>query len=144
MTESTTNLTNKELSLLDRFYQQIILKSNKTHVTVPTPETKILNKKTFVLNFKNIIQKLNREEFLFVDFLRKEIGSDISVSDKGIMIICNIIRQPMIESLIKKFITTFVQCPQCKQLATNLVKKNGKTTLECKNCKATCTINSFF
>ena len=139
--KNSYSLSQIESIMLDDFYEKMLASNNKNKVTIPTPEVKVQNKKTFVANFRTLAKKLNREENLLLDFLRKEIGSDISVSENGEMIISNILRQPQIESLLKRFIVAYVQCPQCKYLGTELMKKAGKTTLTCGGCKASCSIS---
>lgn len=134
-------LSVEEEKMLFNFYDKIIESSSKTKITVPLPDVKVQNKKTFIFNFRTLCFKINREENLLLDFLKKEIGSVISISENGELVISNILRQPQIESLIKRFIITYVQCTQCKSLGTTLSKKAGKTSILCNSCKANYTVN---
>ena len=136
----TDKLTKEENEMIDSFYDQYLSIDHNKKIIIPPPEILIANKKTILKNGYTICNKIDRDYTLLQNFLKTETGSNITISENKEMLICNILRYPQIESLIKKFLIAYVQCPQCKYLGTILTKKIGKYFLTCNNCKASCSV----
>lgn len=120
--------------MLDRFYDNNIKGKSKT--VLSKPEVKLLNRKTYVLNFAKICQQLNRDQNMVLKYFTKEANCATSVSEDGKLIMSNILRNPYVENTLTKFITDHVQCQMCKSQNTSLIKKDRLTYLVCSNCHA--------
>jgi translation initiation factor 2 subunit 2 len=103
---------------------------------IPKPKIKNQDKKTYILNFREICQKMDRAEFDVQQFFGKETGQSVSVSADGQLVIQSIIRSPKPENIMKGYIIEYVQCKMCKSTKTNIIKKNKLSILNCDICHA--------
>ena len=99
-------------------------------------EIKIENKKTHLLNFRDLCNKISRTEMEVQLYLNDELNCKTSIDQNGVLIINNMYRSNVIQTTIEKYINTFVLCEQCKSKDTIISKEKSYTYLECKNCKS--------
>ena len=129
--------------LLNRIYDETgTIGKNKTVLSQPQITNK--NKKTFVHNFRELCIILKRDELMVMNYLVKETKLVLSISEKGELIIGNILRQPQIDKLFRSFIENFVQCSLCKSINTEFIKKNKIDHISCNKCHGVKSINLTF
>lgn len=126
--------------LLDRIYDEVG-SSGKSKINISAPKIKNENKKTYVLNFRDMCVQLNRDENMVLNFITHDTQLTASVTEKGVLIINNILRQPQIEKTYKAFVKTFVQCPACKSQDTKYFRKDKIDFISCNKCHADKSIN---
>jgi len=123
--------------LLDRIYQVIGDNGIKGKINMPKPDTMISNKKTFLKNYTDILKRVDREYIIsFSDFIKNELTSDVSVNEKGELVICGIFRPTSFEKIIRDYCLKYIQCKSCKGGDTKIIKDNKITYIDCQKCKS--------
>lgn len=123
--------------LLDRLYDAIGTNGIKGKIIMPRPISSIKNKKTFLENYEEIKNKIEREHVIALfDFLKNELSSDVSVNGENQLCITGIFRNATFEKLIRDYCVKFVQCKSCKSGNTNTIKEKKIVYLVCENCKS--------
>ena len=123
--------------LLNRLYDGIGANGIKGKIIMPRPVSSIKNKKTFLENYMEIKQKIEREHVqTFCDFLKGELSTDATVNGDNHLSITGIFRNPTFEKLIKDYCLKYVQCKSCKSGNTKVIKDKKIIYLDCENCKS--------
>jgi translation initiation factor 2 beta subunit (eIF-2beta)/eIF-5 len=102
-----------------------------------------VNKDTFVYNFSEIIRIFRRESVFILDYFRQELQKDVSINDKGTLIIKrNMATLGQINNIIKKFAIAYVICYSCNKRNTHLKKDPISRLLQmhCMDCKSCITV----
>lgn len=118
--------------LLDSLRNNDSNKSSKFQV----PQIKIENKKTHVLNFRELCVTMNRSEAEVQIFLNDELNCKTSIDQNGVLLLYNIYRSNIIQQNIGNYIKRFLLCQQCKSTDTINIKEKSFTYIECNNCKS--------
>nr|QBK87517.1 MAG: translation initiation factor 2, beta subunit [Marseillevirus LCMAC201] len=110
-------------------------------LTIPSPQlTKDGTVRLIWINFSEICQLLNREETHLQTFFHDELSTRTSINADRQLIIHgrNRYQTSQIQSILIKYITTYVNCPSCRSVYTKLHRqKNSKyTQLLCQKCGA--------
>ena len=98
--------------------------------------------KTYINNFTKICNFLNREPTLFLNFIKTELDSDVSLNGSVLSIKMKC-EQKKINSLYRKFIEQFVICNSCKQNNTIIEINNKLNILKCLSCLSEKTIQIY-
>lgn len=123
--------------LLNRLYDAIGANGLKGKIVMPRPVSSIKNKKTFLENYMEIKEKIEKEHVTsFCDFLKNELSADASVNGENQLCITGIFRNASFEKLIKDYCIKFVQCKSCKSGNTKTIKERKIVYLVCENCKS--------
>ena len=131
--------------LLDRAYSLLPKKApaaRRERLVIPKPEIMISGKKTFITNFKQICEILNREPRLVLRFLLKELAVPGEIEDQA-AIIQGEISPKVIVSLMDRFVRDYVICPVCKSPDTILKKERRLMVLRCMACGAVSPVRPF-
>lgn len=99
---------------------------------------RLSSKKTAWINFIDCATNINREQNHLQSFLLSELSTEGNINSRGHLTIKGIYNQKNIESILRKYISSYVQCSACKSLNT-IIEKNNSTRLNflvCSQCKS--------
>ncbi|MBS7656071.1 translation initiation factor IF-2 subunit beta [Candidatus Bathyarchaeota archaeon] len=122
--------------LLDRILVKIPKKPlSGERFVIPNPSCVNVGNKTYILNFNEIAEKLNREPDHILKFLSKEMATSSVITGSRVFFQG---RFPdlTIKRLIEIYVNRFVICPICKRPDTKLVKEGKFLFLICEACGA--------
>jgi translation initiation factor 2 beta subunit (eIF-2beta)/eIF-5 len=129
--------------LLEDIYEHLNKNSNlfaNTEIIVSDKPLSYFDKskKTIWTNFRKICKQLKCDENHVGKFFSKEYTTSISINQDGHLLLKGRYTE-IIESTLKKYIKTFLQCINCKSINTFIQKKPNKLNyIICNNeqCKA--------
>jgi|AntRauTorckE6833_2_1112554.scaffolds.fasta_scaffold14771_2 translation initiation factor 2 subunit 2 len=126
--------------LLDKVYDELEKNEkvkNRSKMVLTRPEVSRANRKTFVVNFREICKKLNRTEMELQKFFDDELRKKSSIDVNGVLIIqASSFQQNAIQSILVSYIKNYVLCKECSSNDTKLLKENRILFLECNICKS--------
>lgn len=137
--EPETNILYDREFLIDRAYSGLNKITGDSHnEQLLTPKVGICNGSTYIQNFRNICDKLNRKEADVKSFIDDETQAKSSVSEKGELFI-SVVNKKMnleewVDRIIKKYVDQYVKCSQCKSISTVIEKENRITYMTCNKC----------
>lgn len=133
-------------TMLEQLYDSLDSKKNKKLV-LQNIEINTTRVKTTWSNVTTIMKSVKRDTNIFIEYLKKELNVEVTWKSnnrsEGITIFMKACRKEQLVSLLKKFITKYVICNNCKSYRTKL-KKDKKTrlfNLKCYNCKTEYTVD---
>lgn len=130
--------------LLERAYSKLSVKPGSTSgFEIPKIDLIFVGDKTIVLNFKQIIEVINREESVLQKYFSKELGSPAYLNESGQLVLQGRFNIQVLSKLLKLFIDRYVMCPTCGSKDTKLVKRGKVFILKCMACGAETTLESF-
>ena len=129
--------------LLNRLYEQLEQSETSTKInqklTLKMPIVQRSGaKKTAWINFIDCAKNMNREKTHIQTFINSELSTESSIDANGYLLIKGIYNQKNIESILRKYVSGYVQCLSCKSLHTS-IEKNSVTRLQflvCPTCKS--------
>lgn len=122
--------------LLDRILTKIPKKPlSGERFTIPIPSCVNVGNKTYILNFNEIAEKLNRDPDHILKFLSKEMATSSVIMGSRVLFQGRF-PESTIKRLIEIYINRFVICPICKRPDTKLVKEGKFLFLICEACGA--------
>jgi translation initiation factor 2 subunit 2 len=123
--------------LIDKFYNEYSEKNkNQKKARVPPPAITTENRKTFITNFTEICESIDRKQIDVSSYIAAELEIQTSISATGVLIIHSTYKRKRIEDLITKYIINYVQCPTCKRWNSTITKVAKLNYIECKMCLA--------
>ncbi len=122
------------LELLDRAFEKI---PDGFHDTerwrVPTVRIEVEGKNTIVLNFKEIVESMKRDEKHFLKYLLREVGT--AGGQKGNKAILKGKQKPrVLDRLINNYCEKYVICETCLKPDTIILKEGRNHLLVCEAC----------
>jgi len=128
------NFTYEEM--LERALKQIPAEI-KTELdwTPPTAEIMIEGGRTIIVNWKDIIQRFNRDDKIVMRFLEHRLGT-IGWVLKGKGILQGIYKRSRINKFLDFFAREYVICDVCGRPHTVLTKEKGRWIKKCNACGA--------
>lgn len=121
--------------LIDRLYIELGNHQNTNKkLILNKPEISSANKKTYISNFKEICDKLNRRVSDVQDYFVKELATSISLNKDGALIITGVYKQAGIIKVLSTYIKDYVTCKECNSCDTEIIKENRITFLKCNKC----------
>ena len=131
--------------LLNKLYENLERSDTKINqkFTVKMPIVQRLGaKKTAWINFIDCAKNINREKTHLQTFINSELSTEGNIDGNGYLLIKGIYNQKNIESILRKYVSSYVQCPLCKSLDTTIEKNNVTrlSLLVCSNCKSSRTL----
>ena len=122
--------------LLTETYKKIKkVKDNGNRFEIPKVKGHFEGKKTIIINFFQISNKLRRKPEHFLKFLLKELATQGQIEGER-LILNNKISSDRINSKIEEYAKEFVICKECKKPDTELIKEDRLTFLHCLACGA--------
>lgn len=129
--------------LLDRAYLMFSLDKSQTRLVPPIFEKK--DRKSYVHNFLDVCKSIDRDPEEVRKFLGRELNMETSFKESGSLKIDALVKNSgMIEKLIIRYVSEYVQCKSCKSCKTSTEKINRITYLVCKTCGARVSFNKDF
>lgn len=102
---------------------------------VLNPEILHESRRTIVTNFKEMVEKLNREPQHLARFIFKETGKPGSLEGERLIIQGRLTNEEF-KRLIELYVKEFVKCPICGGLDTKMVSEKRLRFLVCEICGA--------
>lgn len=99
------------------------------------PEILHESRRTMVLNFKDIAEKLNRKPSHLAKFIFKESGKPGSVEGERLIVQGRLSNEEL-RRLLELYVKEFVKCPICGGLDTKIVSEKRLRFLVCEICGA--------
>ena len=123
--------------LVDRLYTELgnQLSSSKKLV-LDRPEINSANKKTYIGNFKEICNKLNRKMDDVKAYFESELRAPCNLSQDGTLVITKVFKQVQVSKVLSSYIKDCVTCKECNSCDTDIIKENRITFLKCNKCKS--------
>ena len=102
---------------------------------VLNPEILHESRRTIVLNFKNMAEKLNRDPQHLAKFIAKESGKPSSIEGERLIVQGRLTNEEL-RRLLELYVREFVRCPICGGLDTKIVAEKRLRFLVCEICGA--------
>ena len=127
--------------LLGRIYKKIEHKNVKKVIFKSIPKVTSKNRKTFVSNFDDFCNKINRNMNDVIIFIKEklQIDKDPSYSESTKCLqINNMYKENIILDILGKYIKTYVECAEasCGSKNTEIIKENRINFILCKSCNS--------
>lgn len=122
--------------LLDRAHNQLppgTLKSDRFEI--PRPTCSVVGNRTLVTNFKEICDRLRRDQTHLLRFLAREMATAGAVEGAR-AVFQGKFGSTIIERLIERYVQEFVRCPVCSQPDTKIVREDRIHFMICEACGA--------
>jgi len=102
---------------------------------VPRVRSGTIGMRTYIVNYKDIADALNRDPLHLLRYLSREMATAGSV-DGARAIFQGKFRSDTLDHLIQRYAEEFVICPVCKRPDTKIVKERRFSFLSCEACGA--------
>jgi translation initiation factor 2 subunit 2 len=130
------NITYTKDFLVKRAYE-ILSKLEKKKNKFIEPNIVIKDKKTYITNFEEFCNSINRDKNIVKMYIDKETNIQSSfIGDFNQLKIDSLLRQPHLKNIITIFIKLYILCQECKSSNTNIIKKNRSSFTYCNMCKS--------
>lgn len=137
MSVNNTYTTYNTLDLLKKAYNEIdTIKNgnNYNRLSLTRPEVAFMNKRTFIKNFGNICDKLNKNTLEIKSFFENELNAVMTIDGNNMLVITGNFKQKNIEKVLSNYITKYMMCTECKSTDTEIIKENRINFMNCKKC----------
>jgi translation initiation factor 2 subunit 2 len=121
--------------LLKKVKSSVQKREEKKRFQSPKPEIITEGKLTIIKNFKEIVDVINRDESHVFKYLIRQFGLSGEISD-GRLIFKGKPPEGSIEKAIQEYLRIYVQCYECGNFDTELVRENRNEVVRCKACGA--------
>ncbi|MEM0073644.1 MAG: translation initiation factor IF-2 subunit beta [Thermoplasmatales archaeon] len=121
--------------LLKKVKSSVAKREEKIRFQIPKPEVIYEGKLTIVKNFNDIVDMINRDENHVFKYLLKQFGLSGEISDRR-LILKGKPPEGSIEKAIEEYLKTYVQCYECGNYDTELIRENRNEIVRCKACGA--------
>ena len=122
------------IKLLDRAFEKIPEGFHETdRWKIPTARLEFEGKNTLIVNFKEIIENLKRDDKHFIKFILQEVGTAGGIKGNK-AILKGKQKLSTIDRLIKNYCEKFVICETCLKPDTIIVKEGRSHLLVCHAC----------
>jgi len=110
--------------------------SNRKKYTMKPPEIiRVGSKKVGWVNFGQICQLMNRSTDHVMAYFSAEFGAEASMAGEGQLVVKGRFTGKQVETLLRKYISTYVTCAMCKSPQT-VLERDASTRLMNLNCSA--------
>ena len=122
--------------LLDRAIDQLPPEIFETkRFSVPKAYSVIQGNRTFIQNFKDIAEALNRDPQHLLKFLLRELGTAGNL-EGGRAILQGKFTHFLINERIDEYVVKFVMCQECNRPDTKIIREDRIFILKCMACGA--------
>jgi len=142
---SAKNLLYDYESLLERLYRKVPAPaSSGERFEMPRVQVVHVGSQTIIRNFREITNRINREPELVTRYLLKELATAGSYDPSSGTLKINIrVTASSLNTLLERFVKTYVICPTCGRPDTKLRKQGKVFILKCEACGAEQPIKAF-
>ncbi len=132
-------------ALLKRLYEKVPAPaSSGERFEVPKAQVIHVGSQTIIRNFKEITDRINRDPQLVTRYLLKELATAGSYDPSSGTLKINIrVTANSLNTLLERFVKTYVICPTCGRPDTKLTKQGKVFILKCYACGAEQPIKAF-
>jgi len=121
------------------------LGNKKSNITLRPPQVvRVGSKKIGFVNFADTCESLNRSQDHVFQFFIAELGTTGSITSDFQLILKGRYTPKHVESLLRRYISEYVQCSMCKSPKT-IFTRDAATRLSmvaCQNCGASRSVNA--
>jgi len=129
--------------LLERAYSILPPRRiTRERFSLEPPEVVVSGKRTFIVNFKQLCDTMNREPRVVLRYLLRELGASGDAEDQ-IAVILGVFSPKMVRNLIGRFVKQYVYCPVCGSPDTILKREKKVMYLKCMACGAVSPVRPF-
>ncbi|RLE86836.1 MAG: translation initiation factor IF-2 subunit beta [Thermoprotei archaeon] len=129
--------------LLERAYKALPPRRvRRERFKLEPPEVLVTGKRTFIVNFKQICDTVNREPRVLLRYLLRELGASGDAEDQ-FAVIYGVFSPKLVRNLIERFVKNYVFCPVCGSPDTVLKKEKKIMYLKCMACGAVSPVRPF-
>ncbi|MCL4450342.1 MAG: translation initiation factor IF-2 subunit beta [Candidatus Thermoplasmatota archaeon] len=121
--------------MLKKVKSSVQKREEKKRFQIPKPEIITEGKLTIIKNFKEIVDVINRDESHVYKFLIKQFGLSGDISD-GRLIFKGKPPEGSIEKAFQEYLRTYVQCYECGNYDTEMIREFRNEVIRCKACGA--------
>eukprot|EP00286_Rhodomonas_abbreviata_P017015 CAMPEP_0181323184 /NCGR_PEP_ID=MMETSP1101-20121128/19639_1 /TAXON_ID=46948 /ORGANISM="Rhodomonas abbreviata, Strain Caron Lab Isolate" /LENGTH=217 /DNA_ID=CAMNT_0023431173 /DNA_START=34 /DNA_END=687 /DNA_ORIENTATION=- len=129
--------------ILQRVYDAIAEKNpelmgGKKFTMIPPQVAREGSKKTVFVNFKDMCKRMHRTMEHVMSYFNAELGVACSLDPEGKLTFKGRFTPKQIESVVRNYMLSYVQCQMCKSFDSMLVKDSVTrlTFIECNRCQA--------
>jgi len=102
---------------------------------IPRPTCSVVGNRTLVTNFKEICDRLRRDQMHLLRFLAREMAT-AGVVEGVRAVFQGKFSSTIIERLTERYVQEFVRCPVCNQPDTKIVREDRIHFMICEACGA--------
>lgn len=107
----------------------------RERLEVPKASCTIFGSRTFLNNFKEICEALNRDPEHVLRYLSKEMAT-LGMIDGSRAVFQGKFECETLDRLVRRYMDEFVICPICKRPDTKIIKEKRLNFLVCEACGA--------
>jgi len=123
-------------SLLKRAHSQLPPEVfERKRFEVPKVRSGTIGMRTYIVNYKDIADALNRDPQHLLRYLSREMATGGTV-DGVRAIFQGKFRSDALDRLVQRYVEEFVICPVCRRPDTKIVKEKRLSFLSCDACGA--------
>jgi translation initiation factor 2 subunit 2 len=123
-------------TLLERARKQLPeVVFEKKRFEMPQLEIFIEGRRTIVQNWSEILSRLNRAGKHVIRYMNRELAT-AGTEGGGRVIFAGVFSKKILESVLEKYVETYVKCRECEKPDTKLEKEGRLTFLQCEACGA--------
>ena len=109
--------------------------SAHTRFEIPNVKSGTIGMRTYVVNYRDIAEALNRDPQHLLRYLSREMAT-AGTLDGVRAIFQGKFRSDALDRLVQRYVDEFVTCPVCKGPDTKMVKEKRFWFLQCEACGA--------
>lgn len=103
---------------------------------VPDPDLRSEGNVTVYENYRETVDRLDRDTDHVLKFLQDELGTSAHIDERGRARLTGSFRESRMADVIETYVDGFVRCPECGLPDTTLVTEQGATLIQCDACGA--------
>ncbi len=128
--------------LLERAYSKLQVRREAKSIDLPDLDVDYAANKTIVKNLQQVSQRINRSPRIVARYLLKGSALSGSINPSGALEIYGKVSKRSLQDLYRRFIQTYVRCPTCGSIDTDMVKKGKIWIIKCLACGAESTVEA--
>ncbi len=124
--------------LLKRLYERLPARGTRaSRFTMPKLAVVRVGDKTIIRNFREVCDALRREPRLVMRYLLRELATSGTYDEEsGMLTLHTRVSTQTLNTLMERFVKTYVICPTCGAPDTRLEKRGRTWVLVCEACGA--------
>jgi len=103
---------------------------------VPDPDLRSEGNVTVYENYRETVDRLDRDPDHVLKFLQDELGTSAHIDERGRARLTGSFRESRMADVVETYVDRFVRCPECGLPDTSLVTEQGATLIKCDACGA--------
>lgn len=116
--------------------------SSDVRFEAPKPQIAIAGNQTYITNFIEISNVMNRDPKHLAKYLSRELAVPVSIDGNRLMLQGKVYRN-LIEKKVESYLKEYVYCNECGKPDTHLMKQERILLLKCDACGAKQPVKSF-